>query len=183
MTPMGRVGLGLVVVFVDIRIGSFDLVADPIGWLLVLAGLAPLLARHPGIQTAAVAAGVGLVLSAFQVLAEPPDVLGLVQSVAETAVVFSLCTALMVLLLRETDRRQAGIIRLLDLGLLGAAVAFYLLGPEEPTDPGAWAVPVVLLVIAAITMVVWFVVLLLRVRHEPALQAAGATGAPDAPAP
>lgn len=183
MTPMGRVTLGLVVVLVDIRIGSFDLLVEPVGWTLVLAGLVPLVARHTGLMAAAVAAGAGLVLSFFQVLAAPTPGPALVQSVAETVVVFSVCTALMALLAREPDRRAAGTIRWLEVGLLAVAATFYVLGPEETTDAGPWAVPVVLLVLAAIAVVVWFLVLLMRVRHEQVLQPAGSPGTAETTSP
>lgn len=41
------VAMGLVIVFVDAGRGGWDWVADPLGWILVLAGLAPLRDRLP----------------------------------------------------------------------------------------------------------------------------------------
>ena len=38
MTPAGTVALGLALVLVDVRVEGLDLVPDPLGWLVVLAG-------------------------------------------------------------------------------------------------------------------------------------------------
>jgi hypothetical protein len=47
VTALQTVVMGLVIVFVDVPPDGFDWVADPLGWLLVVLGLAPLKAALP----------------------------------------------------------------------------------------------------------------------------------------
>ncbi|WP_370288872.1 hypothetical protein [Nocardioides sp.] len=60
------VAVGLLVVFIDIRIDTFDLVSDAIGWLLVAVGARRLVPRHAAygwvLIVAAVAAALALPL-------------------------------------------------------------------------------------------------------------------------
>lgn len=67
MPSLRTVALGLLIVFLDARMEDWDLVADPVGWLLVLVGLAPVGERLPG------ARGAAAVSLAASVLAWPPS--------------------------------------------------------------------------------------------------------------
>ncbi len=56
MTSLQTVVLGLVIVFLDIPPDGYDWIADPVGWVLVLLGLAPLAGPLPN-QRGLVVAG------------------------------------------------------------------------------------------------------------------------------
>lgn len=68
MTSLQTVVMGLVIVFLDVPPDGFDWVADPIGWLVVLVGLAPLADRLPNHRGVTVTAWVCL---AFSVVSWP----------------------------------------------------------------------------------------------------------------
>lgn len=60
MTPLGAIAFGLALVLADLRMLSFDLVPDPLGWLLVAVGLgrlAHLAARFAWASRCAILAG------------------------------------------------------------------------------------------------------------------------------
>ena len=70
--------MGLVIVFLDVGSNGWDWIADPIGWVLVLLGLAPVKERLPGYAGVAVAGWFCLLVS---VLIFPP---GSVDSIDES---------------------------------------------------------------------------------------------------
>lgn len=47
MKPLVYVAWGLLVIFADVSVDGFDLVADPAGWVLILVGVGNLPARTP----------------------------------------------------------------------------------------------------------------------------------------
>lgn len=47
MTPLQQIALGLVIVVLTAQVGDVDLLADPLGWLLVLTGVARLRRATP----------------------------------------------------------------------------------------------------------------------------------------
>jgi hypothetical protein len=47
VTPLQKVAMGLVIVFVSARFAGYDALPDPVGWGLALAGLVPLRSRIP----------------------------------------------------------------------------------------------------------------------------------------
>lgn len=62
MRPLTAVGVGLALVVLDVGLDGVDLIADPIGWLLVLLGCLRLPRRLPGRPLlAGVAAGAGTI--------------------------------------------------------------------------------------------------------------------------
>ncbi|MGH3496383.1 MAG: hypothetical protein ACRDP1_02825 [Nocardioidaceae bacterium] len=63
MPPIQRTGVGWVIVLLDVRVHGYDVVADPVGWLLIWSGLRVLAPRSPWFGRAAVAAAVTGVLS------------------------------------------------------------------------------------------------------------------------
>ena len=61
MTPLQKVAMGLVIVFLSARFAGYDALPDPIGWGLAVAGLLPLRSRLPqggSLLTLAAIAGV-----------------------------------------------------------------------------------------------------------------------------
>ncbi|HSX66918.1 hypothetical protein [Nocardioides sp.] len=163
--------LGLLIVLVDLRFNGFDIVSDPVGWVLAMVVLLGLARRHTGFAVAAASAIAGTFVSLCTVLSEPGTVLSVVEGVALTGVVFGTCTALIALALSPTDRRAADIIRWLDLGLtVLSLLAAGTAGDETVQVGGAAGLLVVIGVMAAIVTVVWFLVVVWRVelRPEPA---------------
>jgi hypothetical protein len=70
MGSLQTVAMGLVVVFLDVGSSGWDWIADPVGWALVLLGLAPLKDVVPTARGLAVSAAVCLAIS---VLTYPPE--------------------------------------------------------------------------------------------------------------
>lgn len=64
MKPLHAVALGLIVVGLRAAVGGYDLVADPLGWLLVMVGLAQLPEDLPRRGAALGAATLALVVAA-----------------------------------------------------------------------------------------------------------------------
>jgi hypothetical protein len=147
--------MGLVIVFVDAGSGGWDWIPDPVGWILVLLGLAPLKERLPAYPGVLGSAWVCLVVS---VVTLPPDsvdtiapTLGWLFSVPTLAFCFLLCDSLAdivdgSLALRLKVLRFVFVV----VGVLPGVV--YLAGVEWMTVPAA-----VVAVLANITLVlsVW----------------------------
>jgi hypothetical protein len=72
MTPFRKLFFGFLFVFIDIRIGGFDLFVDLAGYLLVVVGLAELGTRNRNFARARVHATVLLALSALDLLIRTP---------------------------------------------------------------------------------------------------------------
>ena len=170
MSPLGKVVIGFVLVIVDFRIDTFDLVPDVVGWVVVLSGLMALAGRSRGFTVAAAAAGTALLLALVDLVAEPGTVLGMLGTVTATAVVFGTCTGVRALVADPSVRRTADRIRWADLVLTGIAIALGLAaGGEEVSVQGAAVGPLLVLVLVALAVVVWFLVFLWSLRHRPEL--------------
>lgn len=173
MTALGSVVVGLVVVMLDLRIGGFDLLADPLGWALALTGLARLRPLHPGFRVAVVAAAVGLVISIPQTFGEPGNVLVAIDSVTSTVLTFSVCTAMIALL--PAVRTWAETVRWADLALAAISLVGTSISSGSQADlasgealgvSGPGVVLVLLLVVAAVTVHIAFLLLLWRHRLQ-----------------
>lgn len=74
MKPLQSIAMGLVIVALAVRVnGPYDVIADPVGWLLVLQGLGrlpPALPHRPALQTLGFLALVMSVVLWFPSLAE-----------------------------------------------------------------------------------------------------------------
>lgn len=99
MRSLQTVAMGLVLVFLDVNGASWDLIPDPVGWILVLVGLSPLKELLPNYRGVTLTAGVCL---AESVLTYPPGsvdhlapFLGWLFSLPTIAFAFVLCDALM----------------------------------------------------------------------------------------
>jgi hypothetical protein len=108
VTPLQKVAMGLVIVLVDAFFGGYDAVADPVGWLLVLAGLMPLRTRLESGSGLVMLGGLCLTVS---VATYPPAVADLLDesagwalSLPQIAFSFMLCTALAPLTARLSGR-------------------------------------------------------------------------------
>ena len=169
MSPLGKVVIGFLLVVFDFRFEGFDLVPDLLGWLLVLAGLMPLTGRSRGFAVAAVAAAAGALLALPLQLSEPGPVLGFLEAVAQTALVFGTCTGVRALVAEPRVRRTADRIRWADLALTGVGTAIGLVADGDTTVDGAAVGPLLVLVAAALAVAVWFLVFLWSQREQPEL--------------
>ncbi|QIK67954.1 hypothetical protein G7072_17835 [Nocardioides sp. HDW12B] len=97
MTSLQTVVMGLVIVFLDIPPDGYDWIADPVGWVLVLLGLAPLARRLPNQRGLVVAAWVCLLFSVLSWPAGSPatltPLLGWLFSLPTLAWCFLVCDA------------------------------------------------------------------------------------------
>ncbi|KQV63010.1 hypothetical protein ASC64_18240 [Nocardioides sp. Root122] len=151
---------------VDVNIDSFDLVPDLIGWPIALVGLGRLAGRSPWFLLAAGSAVVGLAVSALHVVGAAGSLLGLLDALSGTGVVFGTCSAIIALVEAPEPRRTANLIRWWDLGLVVVAMASL---PVLGADLGALAI---VLVVLALAVAVWFMVFCWKQRHRPELMAA-----------
>lgn len=188
----GAIALGLAVVLFDLRVGGVDLAADPVGWVLVVAALSSLRAldgRFGRVRTAALLAAVLSLADLYHPDVEtrggttssvPPDGLqGLLVSgyLAATVVV----AVLLSLALRDRARDHAddrpaqrfGTFAVLHAVTGVPAVLLDLAsraGDGRLELDGPLTVPVVLSVLAALGVQIWFVVTLAGVSDRPWLR-------------
>ena len=72
MSPFGKLFWGFLIVFIDIRIGGFDILIDLVGYVLIVIGLGELQHRNRLFGRARPYATVLLVLSAFDLFTRTP---------------------------------------------------------------------------------------------------------------
>ena len=160
LKPLAATAWGLLLVVLDLRIDDLDLLPDPVGWLVVLLAVGSLSRLHRAFAVAAAAAALGLVASVPDWMAPGQSLVAMATSVAETVLVFATCTGIMSL---APDRRaSANAIRWWDLGLSVALVPVLALAAADP----AFGVAAVLLGIAALVVLICFVVLLFRTAGQ-----------------
>ena len=171
MPPLGRITVGYLLVLVDIRFNGLDLVPDVAGWVLVLMGLGSLLGRSGWFRLATAAAAIELVASCFELVRPATGLAALVDAVAGPAVVFGVCSGVMATVAAPAVRRTAEAIRWLSvvLGVVDLASRAAFAGQEDVQ--GLVALAVVLFVVVALGVVVWFLVFCWRQRALPELQA------------
>ena len=162
MDDLRWVAIGLIIVAVDVRIDGIDVVTDALGWVVTLVALVSLAGLHPGLRLAAVAAAVGLAAwAANPWLGVDQDAAAVAETVAQTAVVFAVCTALMHLV--PDKRTAANLIRWGDLALIAVA-ALAARAFDGQDDAAALVIP---LVVMGITVFVCFLVLLFQSSRLP----------------
>jgi hypothetical protein len=172
MTPLGLMVAGWGLVALDFRIDGLDLLPDLIGWAFVLVGLIRVADRSQWFGAAAFAAAFGLVLGIPLLVAEAGPVLSTLCLLGETVVVFGTCTGIREVVGRSRVREAANLLRWADLAIsVVALVMIVLVGPVELTAVGAAAiVPVVLVTLAALAVMVGFLIFLWTNRQDAALQ-------------
>ncbi len=154
MTPLQKVAIGLVIVFLSARFAGYDALPDPVGWGLVVAGLLPLRARIPlggSALTLAVIAGLvslPLVLPAVAARLTPSGQWG--ASLPQTVFCVVLCTSLATLAERagDTEARRFGLLRWVFVVVAVGPVLVYGGGVDALTTPVA-----VLAVLANVVLV------------------------------
>ncbi len=176
MRPLTQAALGLALVLADLRVGSLDVLPDPVGWVLVLVGLWPLRSRHTGLVVAVVAGVVMVPVSVPSVFVDPADVgalLDLADLLVEAVFFFALLTAVRALTYDGSTRRTASIIRAIDVAwsLLGLAL-LVVLGETDASYQvdGAGSALILVLLLAVTGALVGALVWLHRVgEQEPFL--------------
>ncbi|WP_122263058.1 hypothetical protein [Ornithinimicrobium cerasi] len=195
MTPLKLVVLGILVVALDLDVGTVDLLLDPVGYGLVVLGVHRVAHLHAALPWARAAAGAGLVASVPALLLRrlETDVTGeggftttthrlvehpvpvAVEALAQAAFVITVCTALIALATSDRVRAPARVLRwalpAVDLfAVLLGLVLFALTGDGDvEVAPGPLAALALLLVVVTLVLAVWFVVVLVRASREPAL--------------
>lgn len=166
MKPLQAVAMGLVIVALAARVNGFDLLADPLGWLLVLYGvrrLPPL----PWGGTVPFLCGVALVASVVlwfprvtDALADTDASLEWAASLPQIAAVTATCAALARLAEHAADRRARAWLRTATtLAVLTAVVPVVVLAAE----PGAAG----LMLALGLLTIVLVIVLLFRYAARP----------------
>jgi hypothetical protein len=154
VTPLQKVAMGLVVVFLSARFGGYDALPDPVGWGLVVAGLLPLRTRLPlcgWVLALAVLAGlvaVPLVLPDLESRLTPSGQWG--ASLPQTLFCVVLCSSLRTLAGRAGDREAVrfGLLRWAFVAVAAGPVLVYGGGVDALTGPVA-----VLAVLANVALV------------------------------
>lgn len=149
MTPLQKVAMGLVIVFLSARFAGYDALPDPVGWGLVVAGLLPLRSRLPqggSLVTLAALAGVmslPLVLPAVSDRLSASGQWGV--SVPQTTFCLLLCVSLATLAERAGEREARRLVA------LRTGYVVVLVGPVLVYGGGvdALAVPVAVLSVLA----------------------------------
>jgi hypothetical protein len=171
VTPLQKVAMGLVIVFLSARFEGYDALADPLGWALVVAGLLPLRSRIPLGATAQTLAGIaGLVavplfLPHLYARLEPSGQWAV--SLPQTVFCIVACTSL------ATLTQQAGEREALRFGLLRWVFVAVALGPVLVYGGGADVLTTPVAVLAVLANLV-LVYLLFKVSGRPHVSAAAA---------
>jgi hypothetical protein len=144
MGPLRNVAWGLLVVAIDVNIDQLDLVADPVGWAVVLFAILRLRELHPAFGLAVAATAVALVASVPEWLGVDGLPIRLALGLAELGLLFTVCTALMDLV--PAKRHLADQLR---WWALGVTAAFLLLLALVEAVQGTGRGPLVILTILA----------------------------------
>ena len=173
MRPLTLVVIGLLLVIGDFTIDGFDLLPDPVGWLVVVLGLAPLRDRHRGFLVgywsaiALVPLSLLLFSSADLLDGSAQRAVAVLDALTSLAVEAGVLVAVAALTRNEGTRRIARVALVLDVMLTVVETLLALLGPQESTDAtGGAAVVVVLAVVGVLALVIAALIWLYRVGQE-----------------
>lgn len=194
LSTLRRGVVGILLVAVDINLGRFDVLPDPLGYLLIALALGPLVPLHRGFGWARNAAVVGVVSSTAGLLLRTLDpdsrtvvenpVTSIADAVIEAVVVVALCTALIALC---RSPRVVGPARTLRWALPCVSVGGGLLGLVAVLAGARWsdagssgttevlggllALAGIVLVVSGIVLGIWFLLVLWRASREPVASA------------
>lgn len=163
MTPLGGALLGMIMVALDVRVPRLDVVADPVGWLVLAYSLHRLRSASGWFGAAAVPAAVGIVVSVPGFLARPQGAVVIADILVQTVVVFTMCTGIMETLgPGHPWRIRFDVVR-------WVLSATYLLALVPlPTDlPVVLSALILLALGAAVLALIGFLVLTYLLRGEP----------------
>ena len=157
MKPLQSIAMGLVIVALSARVRGYDLLADPLGWLLVLAGVARLpdaVARRSSLRGLGVLAAVVSVPLWFpgvvDALADTDDSLVWAANLPQVAFVALLCHTLAATAAAATD---TGAARWLAIARTLAIVAGVLPVVVDTVATG-WLGPMLLLALVALVFAI-----------------------------
>lgn len=167
LKPLSTVAWAQLLVFFDFRIDGLDIIPDPLGWVIAAVALGTLSRLHVGFQVAAVAGWVAVLPSVIEMLDADQSLITTIVALATTVFVFATCTAIMATAPQLAG--QANAIRWIDLGLMFAVVPLTF-ADEDDSD---LAPLVVIAVIVALAVFVWFLVLLFRAARADEPRPAG----------
>ncbi len=143
MTPLQKVAMGLVIVFLSARFAGYDALPDPIGWGLAVAGLVPLRARLPQGGSLLALAAIAGVVSVPLVVPEVNEALtpsgqwGV--GIPQTVFCLLLCISLATLAERadEPEAKRFGLLRTAYIAVLALPVLVYGGGVDALATPMA----------------------------------------------
>jgi hypothetical protein len=147
--------MGLIIVALRVSAGGYDLIADPLGWLLVISGMLELRERLPGggtiVGLAALSGVLSLILYPPQVSSVLDSSVSWLASLPEIAFAVALSGSLAKVAEQAGDRNAGrfGTLRWVFVALLFAPVVVY--GGQVP----ALVVPVAVIAVAAIVYLVY----------------------------
>jgi hypothetical protein len=159
--------MGLVIVALSARADGYDLVADPLGWLLVLRGMTQLPRSTPWWDTTTFLAGLALLVSVplwfpgvVDALADTDDSLTWAANLPQIAFVAALCAALARAATEAGDRSSASWLKTGSTLTVAAGVLPIVVYTVEPS----LLLPLLLLATVALVLVI---VLLFRYNARP----------------
>jgi hypothetical protein len=159
--------MGLVIVAVGAKVNGYDLLADPLGWLLVIRGVSQLPRSVPWSDTVTFLAGLTLVASVplwfpgvVDAIADTDDSLTWAVNLPQLAFVATLCAALARVAAEVEDKRAASWLKTGSTLTIAAGVLPIVVYSVEP------GLLVPLLVLATVTLVL-VIVLLFRYSARP----------------
>jgi hypothetical protein len=143
VTPLQKVAMGLVIVFLTARFAGYDALPDPVGWGLAIAGLVPLRSRIPqggSLLTLAAIAGVAsvpLVVPDVNEALTPAGAWG--AGIPQTAFCLLLCVSLATLAERagEPEATRFALLRTAYVAVLALPVLVYGGGVDALATPTA----------------------------------------------
>ena len=164
MKPLQSIAMGLVIVAISARVGGYDLLPDPIGWLLVLQGLGRLpseLPHRPAVRSLGLLALIMSVVLWFPALADglenTDESLLWAANLPQLAFVALLCRALAGL----ADQASARWLKTAStLTVVAALLPVVVLGAQESALLGV-------MVVGSAAVLVLVIVLLFRYAGRP----------------
>lgn len=174
MRPLVMIVLGIVLVVLDARIETVDLIPDPLGWALIAWGATRLRSMHAGdsgFALAMVSAWLGAVWSVpWMVIGPPTFPLDIIESFLQTGVVWGLCVGLAAALrARRPDLVTSFVlIRWSDLATT-VILAVLSLATVDRSAGVIGAATVFVSALMGLVVVIWLFVLLIVHRNAPEL--------------